>query len=273
MYQILILIIKGMIIGLGKIIPGVSGSLFALNLGLYERGIDSICNFFKNPKKNIIFLSTVGIGILISIILCSKILNYMLLKYYVLTMFLFIGLLFGSIPSLIKRHKLKDIKQKMFFIITFLSMIIICFFNVKTEYIYSDNLLNNLYVFLIGIIDAATMIIPGISGTAILMLMGSYQFFLSIFINITSFNFECINIVLYFSIGLFLGIIIVTKIMDYLLNKKPNIIYPIILGFSISSILILFIKTITQVTNIYEIIIGIVIFIIGFKISNVYGFE
>ncbi|MBP3461843.1 MAG: DUF368 domain-containing protein [Bacilli bacterium] len=273
MYQNLSLIIKGMIIGLGKIIPGVSGSLFALNLGLYEKGIDSISNFFKKPKENLIFLGTVGIGILISIIVFSKILNYMLIKYYVITMFLFIGLLLGSSEFLIKKNKPKNLKELILFIFTFLIMIIICFIKTKSEYNYTDNFLNKVFVFIIGLIDASTMIIPGISGTAVLMLMGCYNFFLSIFVNITNLNLININIIIYFSLGLFIGIILITKLMNHLLNKKKNIIYPIIIGFSLSSIVILFIETIFKIKNMYEIIFGIVLLIIGFKISKTYGIE
>jgi putative membrane protein len=271
MYEIPILIIKGFIIGLAKIIPGVSGSLFALNLGLYERGIDAIDNFFKKTKENIYFLGTIGIGILIAIIFGSNIINYMLIHYYVLTMLLFIGLLSGSIPNLITKTNIKTKKEFLYFFITFFIMIIICFVKINNEYVYINNLPNNLFVFFIGMIDAATMIIPGISGTAILMLMGCYQFFLSIFVNIT--NLSNINIILFFTLGLVIGIIIVTKIMNYLLNKKKDLIYPIILGFSLSSIIILLIQTITKISDIIQIFIGLPIMLLGFKIAKKMDFK
>ena len=107
MYKIPILIIKGFIIGIAKIIPGVSGSLVALNLGLYERGIEAISNFFNNVKSNMIFLLNVGIGIIISIIIGSKVIDYALLKFYFPTILLFIGLLIGTIPNLFKKANIK----------------------------------------------------------------------------------------------------------------------------------------------------------------------
>lgn len=268
MYKIPILIIKGFIIGLAKIIPGVSGSLIALNLGLYERGIEAISNFFKDIKNNMIFLGTVGIGIVFAIIIGSKIIDYALLKFYLPTMLLFLGLIIGTIPNLLKKTNMKTKREWVTFLFVFIFMILLCFIKNNREFVYIENLKNNLYVILIGFIDALTMIVPGISGTATFMLMGCYNFFLSIFSNLTSINNILYNleIIILFILGLGLGIIIVTKLMNYLLNKKKNIIYPIITSFSISSIFILFIEVIKNYSNIQEIIIGFILFIIGFKI-------
>ena len=181
MYKIPILIIKGFIIGIAKIMPGVSGSLVALNLGLYERGIEAISNFFKNVKSNVVFLVNVGIGIILSIIICSKIIDYALLNFCFPTMLLFVGLLVGTIPNLFKKATIKTKSEWFYFIIVYILMIIFTILKIDNKFIYSDNLKNNLYVILIGFIDALTMIIPGISGTATFMLMGCYDFFLSIF--------------------------------------------------------------------------------------------
>lgn len=273
MYKIPILIIKGFIIGLAKIIPGVSGSLVALNLGLYERGIEAISNFFKNVKSNMIFLLNVGIGIILSIIIGSKIIDYTLLKFYFPTMLLFIGLLVGTIPNLFKKANIKTKSEMFYFIAIFILMIILTFLKTDTNFIYIDNLKNNLYVILIGFIDAFTMIIPGVSGTATFMLIGCYDFFLSIFSNLTNLNniLDNIKIVMLFSIGLGFGIILVTKLMSYLLNNKKNIIYPIITAFSISSIIFLILQVLSTKIKIIELLIGLVLFISGLKISKTFG--
>ena len=89
----IILFIKGLIIGIGKIIPGVSGAVLAMILKVYDDGINSIVNIFKNPKKNILFLLNIGLGILIGIVLFSNVINYTLKNYYVITMLFFIGLI------------------------------------------------------------------------------------------------------------------------------------------------------------------------------------
>ena len=270
MYKIPILIIKGFIIGIAKIIPGVSGSLVALNLGLYERGIEAISNFFNNVKSNMIFLLNVGIGIIISIIIGSKVIDYALLKFYFPTMLLFIGLLIGTIPNLFKKANIKSKNEWFYFITIFILMLIFTTLKANNNFIYIDNLKNNLYVILIGFIDALTMIIPGISGTATFMIMGCYDFFLSIFANLTNINnlIDNIKIVMLFMIGLGLGIIIITKLMSYLLNNKKDIIYPIITSFSVSSIVFLMLQVLNTKIKLIELLIGIVLFLLGIKISK-----
>ena len=99
------LFIKGLIIGIGKIIPGVSGLVIAISFGLYEKGIDAINNYFGNVKENTKFLLVLGSGILLSIILMSNLIKILLNKYYFLTMLLFIGLISGGIPSLFSKNK------------------------------------------------------------------------------------------------------------------------------------------------------------------------
>ena len=94
------LVLKGIIIGIGKIIPGVSGSLLAISMGLYPKMIDSINYFFDNKRDNFKFLFKIGIGVLISIVFFSNIIIYALNNYYLITMFFFIGLILGSMNDI-----------------------------------------------------------------------------------------------------------------------------------------------------------------------------
>ena len=105
------LIIKGFIIGIGKIIPGVSGAMLAITLGEYEKIIEAISNIKKNTIKNTKYLSTIGIGIILAITLTSKIIVKCLNMHYFPTMLLFIGMIIGGIPKIIKetKPKIKDI--------------------------------------------------------------------------------------------------------------------------------------------------------------------
>lgn len=256
------LILKGFIIGLAKIIPGVSGSLVALNLGLYEKGIKAISTFFNNVKENILFLSKVGIGILLAIIFGSKGLCFFLNNYAFLTMITFIGLLLGSNISFLKKTNSK--KEFIYIILTFLVMLLL--FSIKTNinYIYKDNILNNMYVILLGFLDATTMIIPALSGTVIFLLLGSYDFILTMFSNILN----NIKVFLFFTIGLIIGIIVITKIMNNLLENKREIIYPVINGFFLSSMLYLIIETFKLNYSYIDFILSIPILFISYKIGS-----
>ena len=217
------IIIKGLIIGLGKIIPGVSGSILAISLGVYEKCIDIISNLKIELKHNIKFLFLLCIGIILGIVIGSKIVYHLLDKYYVQTMSLFIGLIIGTIPSILKKVKITKNDYK-YLVLPFVLIYII--------FLLPPNELK-INTILIGLIDAFTMIVPGISGTAIFMILGVYDEILILFSNI--FNFQ---IILYL-IGLVIGILMTTKIINYGFKNYSNESYIIILSLVISSTLYL----------------------------------
>lgn len=226
------LILKGFIVGLGKIIPGVSGSLLAFALGIYENIIDAVTNFFEHPKEHIKLLFNFGLGVFIAIILFSKFILFLLNHYYSATMYLFLGLIIGTIIPFTKELKINK-KNTITFLITLTIILIISKGITLDKFVYERNFLNYLYTSFLGMIDAFTSIVPGISGTAIFMMLGSYEFVLSILASPFSLEF------ILYGIGLILGIIMVCYLMSYLLKKKKEATYTIIFAFMISSSLIL----------------------------------
>ncbi len=262
MKETLILIFKGFVIGIGKIIPGVSGSLIAVSLGLYEKTIEIISNIFSDFKNNVIYLGTLGVGILVSIILGSNIISYFLSNYYMMTMFLFIGLILSSILDI--NYK---IEKKDYFIVVIVALISFLLFNLKTTNQYDFN--NLLSLFIIGFIDAFTMIVPGISGTAIFMLLGCYDELLYIFKNMISLIFIKPSSLIMLGLGVMVGIIVTSKLMNYLFKNKSNIVYSIILGFSISTVLYIFIQILNTNYEITEFLISMLFLIFGFIITTV----
>ena len=219
------LFIKGIIIGLGKILPGVSGSILAIRLNVYEEIVISVNTLFSNFKNNIIFLTKIGLGILLSIILGSNVLSHLLNNYYKLTVYIFSLLLLTGIPVIVK-----EIKNYIIVIITFILYILIM-------YLPSINISTNYY--LIGFIEAFTTIIPGISGTALLMSLGIYDEYLDLFSNIYLFEF---NKLLPFILGLIIGGLIIIRFIDYCFKKYRDKTYSVILGLLIGSIVIMIIK-------------------------------
>ncbi len=227
------IMIKGFIVGIAKIIPGVSGAMLALTLGIYEDIIKAITNFFSKPKDNFKLLFNFGLGCFIAIILFSKLLLFLLNNYYYQVIYLFLGLILGTLINFTK--KLKFNKKNIVIFIVF-SGLLIYLANLKTNYIfiYKGNFSNYLYTIVLGFIDAATSIIPGISGTVIFMLLGSYQYVLSLLGNPFSYIF------IMYLIGIIIGIIIISYLMHYLLEKRKDEIYILILAFMVSSLIILF---------------------------------
>lgn len=228
----IILIIKGFIVGIGKIIPGVSGSMLAMTLGVYEKTINAITNFFSSPKNNFKYLVNFGIGVFLAIILFSKLILFLLNNYYNETMYLFLGLILGTVIPFAKNLKI-NFKNIGIFILAFVVMLFLLKGENKDTFIFTGSFFNYLYIVFLGVIDAFTSIVPGISGTAIFMVLGSYQFVLAVLGNPFSLYFFI------YSLGLIFGIIVTCYIMAYLLKYKKHETYSFVFAFMVGSIIIL----------------------------------
>lgn len=261
------LFIKGIIIGIGKIIPGVSGSMLAISMGIYEQLVNSVNNLFKDFKKNIKFLAKIGFGIAISIILFSNIILKCLDSYYIITMFLFMGLILGSFSDIKKEITKKNNYMIIFIIIL---VVVLGLLNGNNNINIENKLLNFIFFIFIGIVDAITMVVPGISGTATLMALGVYNTLMSAFSSLLILDMLSDNLVILlpFSIGIIIGTFVTTKIISYLFKNHSNSTYNAIYGFGISTILIMAIKCFKSNYNLIELIISFILLIVGYIISK-----
>lgn len=261
------LIIKGFIIGIGKILPGISGSMLAISLGIYEQLIEKISNINKNPYNNIKYLSKPSLGIICAIIITSKIIVKLINSFYFATILLFTGLIIGGLPNIIKQTKIKR-KNIIISIIIVIMLLITNNIKIRTHQV-NYNIIEIIKLIGIGIIDAASSIIPGISGTAILMTLGYYNIILESFSTILEKDRIYINIFILtpFIIGFITGILVISKIINKALKKYKDKINTLIIIFMITTILTVLKTAINKVTNNIETIIGIVLFIVGMIIS------
>lgn len=250
------LILKGFIVGIGKIIPGVSGSLLACTLGIYEDLIAAVTNFFGDIKNHTRVLLNVGLGVFLAIIFFSKLILFLLNNYYEPTMYLFLGLIVGTLLPFTKNLKW-NLKNFLIFIIFLSLTFILSFKTTNINYIFRGNILDYMYISLLGMIDAFTSIVPGISGTAIFMLLGSYEFVLKILSNAFSFYF------IIYGMGMILGIVVVCYIMNYLLKHKREETNIIIFAFMIGSLSII-LMGIKNFFNVFMLLMFIIGMIIGF---------
>lgn len=261
------LFLKGIIIGIGKIIPGVSGSLLAISMGIYQKMIDSINNFFEDIKGNFIFLLKIAMGVLISIVFFSNIILKCLNNYYIITIFFFMGLIIGSFKDISK--EIKYLNKKVI-LITLLITLILGLININRDIYIESNFLNFLYFIFVGFIDALTMVIPGISGTATLMMIGAYDKLMQTFSNLLNFNLFTNNIMIMlpFSLGMFIGIIFTVKLINYLFKNYKDSTYSSIIGFSISTIILMGIKCINSNYTFLNLILAFIMLFIGTFISK-----
>lgn len=253
---------KGFIIGIGKIIPGVSGAMLAAIMGVYDKALYYICNFRKNIKESIKYLSPIAAGILLSIILFSKVISICLDKYYVITMFFFIGLVIGGLPFIINKINKKDYSIT---IISFSIFFFLSIFNINNNYTPQNNFIDIIIYILSGLLEAIGTIVPGVSSAALLMIIGTYDQIVYSIGNITN-----IKLIITFSISTIIFILLLMKIVEYLFRKYNNKMYSFVLGVLSSSIILLIIQVFKNKVSIITLSIGLIFMILGIIIANLF---
>ena len=257
------LILKGIIIGIGKIIPGVSGSMLAITLGIYPKIINALNNFFSDIKNNFKLLSKLAIGVIISIVLFSRIILKSLDNYYIITMFFFIGLIIGGFGDIEKNIEGKKLKV---FSISLILVSLIGLISINNEVKVENDCLSFIYFIFIGFVDALTTVIPGISGTATLMMLGAYTTLIKCFSTAfdTYYLGDNLKILIPFGIGFIIGIILTAKLINYLFDKYKSNTYSCILGFGVATIILMFIKCLNSFYTVKDLIIAFVLLLSGF---------
>lgn len=276
----IILAIKGFFIGLANVIPGVSGGTLALTLGIYEKLIECISHFFKNLKENIKFILPIGIGAVIAILSLSHLISFCLDNYVLPTILFFIGAILGGLPMLIKKvsgHKI-TISNIIIFLITSGIIILLLFLNSETEVSFQNmNIIDYLLLFVVGVVASATMVIPGVSGSAVLMTIGYYKPILNIVKNLTDFSSLGSNlaILIPFGLGVLVGILLIAKILEFLFKNFEVKTYYGVLGFIVASIIAILYQNLVVnssfVFTVPSLIIGIILFTLGFVIAYKLG--
>ncbi len=260
------LFVKGFIIGLGKIIPGVSGALLAINFGIYDKLLMTITNFFDHPKDNIKFLLQVSSGILLAIILGSKLILLLFTNYKFITMMFFIGLMIGGTYKFARQLKY-SFKRIIFVLTIVILFLIISLIKCNITSIFHMNIL----YFIGGYIEIFSAIVPGISGTSLLMIMGIYDKILELIANVYNYHYILVNSFKYFSygIGMILSFIINCYLISYLLKKYQNTSYLTILGLSVGSIILLMMIIFKLKITFMKLIVGLFLFMLGIMMAIV----
>ena len=276
-------ILKGMVIGLANILPGVSGGTMAVSMGIYDKLIHCVTHLFSEFKKSVLFLLPIGIGMVIAIIGSVFGIEYLFNTFPVQASLLFIGLILGGLPAI--WGKIKGNPVKFGHIVTavlFFALIVVLGLIGEGEGRTADLTINAgtvLMLFVIGVIASATMVIPGVSGSMILLLLGYYNPILnaiSTFLkDLVKLNWDGIwngvGILLPFGIGIIVGIFVIAKIIEVIFEKAPMYAYWAIVGLIVSSpVAILCMSAFPVMTGtgiIVNVLTGIVALVIGYMIA------
>lgn len=277
MKDTILLVLKGFLLGIANVIPGVSGGTLALTLGIYQDLIGAISHLFKNLKKNLKFLIPLGIGMVIAILLGSKVITFCLDKFALPTTLFFIGLIVGGIPLLTKKVKGRRLKplNLAVFLLTFGIVMIMTFLNAGNNAVDLSNMsvIQFILLMIVGMVAAATMVIPGVSGSFVLMLLGYYKPVMATLGNLTDFSLLGHNILVLapFGIGLLIGIVGIAKLIEFLLKKYEIPTYYGIIGFVTASVIGLGIGLVGVPTTTLQVLAGLVLFVIAFIIGYKLG--
>lgn len=251
---------KGFVVGVGKIIPGVSGAMLAISMGIYDKAVEYICNFKNNRKGAIWYLAPIGLGILLSIIFFSKIISFCLDRFYLITMLFFVGLIIGGIPMVVSKVKKSDY---FISVISFIIFFLISISGINNIYVVKGNFIDNIVFFVSGILEAIGTVVPGISSTALLMIMGTYNTVITAIGNLNDFS-----ILIPFGVGFIIGLIIFVKIINFLFKRCEDSVYAFVLGVLMSSIVLLILKSFKYKFGVIDLVIGLIFMVVGIVIAN-----
>lgn len=280
MKEFIVNILRGMVVGIANVIPGVSGGTMMVSMGIYDRLILVLTHFIKRMKEAIMLLIPIGIGMLLSIAIFAKIFSEFLFPRFPLqTNMFFIGLIIGGLPVIYKKVQGNTIRlpQILAFILFF--VMVVAFSLLEEGDGASADITMSVGTVIkllgVGIIAAATMVIPGVSGSMIMMILGYYNTILDTineFINaLKAFDIaamlDTFIVLVPFGIGVVIGIVAVAKLIEFLLKRYPSITYWAIIGLIVASPFAILIMMEVGVVGVIEIVTGMVLLAVGFLIS------
>lgn len=276
-------ILKGMLIGLANIIPGVSGGTLAVSMGLYDKIIHCISHFFSNIVKNVLFLLPILLGMGVAIVASSFGIDFLFETFPLPTNLLFIGLILGSLPTIYGKVKSRSVKvgylvSALLFFAVVVGMALLNGADAR-EKVIVPGAGQMVLLFLIGVLASATMVVPGVSGSMMLLVLGYYN---PILRTIQEFVIALVHwdwaamvgtffILIPFGIGVVVGIIVIAKIIEVVFDKFPMYAYWSIMGLLIASpVAILMVGSFPVITAI-DLITGVLTFLLGWFISRNLG--
>ena len=254
---------SGIVIGLTAIVPGISFGTLAMLFKIYEKAMDAFS--YDGLKRNLSFTIPFVIGLIIGIFAFSNVIEYLLTTHEMPTYFAFMGLIAGCVPMIFKRAEIKKVKP-LYVIVFAAALAFALFVAITQDTSYENQTLFEmgghspilaLRLFITGIVCALAIIIPGLSGSILLLMLGTY---LVIIEAVSSVNFL---ILAPFIAGTVLGILCGSKIITMLIDRYRQILYSAIMGFVIGSI---FIIHPGFVANIYGLI--AIILAVGFAVVS-----
>lgn len=256
--------LKGIIVGIGGIAPGLSGSVLLVILGLYQKTIDAIGTIFKNFKKNVTFLFPLFLGFGVGVILFSKVVDFLLENYEMYTRFAFLGLVLGTIPLFYKEVKKEGFSKKYYILIAIAAIAGFSLFYFNKNLFPTITNPNIFQSVLLGVAVAGSSIVPGVDSAVILSSLGLYELYVG---SLADFNLQ---VLIPAGVGLVIGALVISFLINKLIKRFYTGTFSIIFGLFLSIIPNVLNSSCTLGWNINSVI-SIFILIISFGVSFFLG--
>ncbi len=273
--QWLMNILRGAIIGVANIIPGVSGGTMMVSMGIYDTLIHCITHLFKEFKKSILTLLPYIIGMVLGIVALASLLSMLLEKYPLPTYTAFIGLILGGLSPLVSkvRHKKLGAVSIGLFVLFFAAIVLMALTGETTNPDTVALSVGSIALLVVmGVIASAAMIVPGVSGSFMLMLFGYYTSVIkavsmlkdaALALDFAALGYP-VAVLLPFGVGIVLGIFAVAKLIEWLLKRFPTQTYCAVLGLVLSSPVAILLRVDFAGVSAVTVIISIVTFALCF---------
>lgn len=285
--------IKGIMIGIANIIPGVSGGTMAVSLGIYDKLIGSVSSLLENWKKSLLTLLPIILGCGIGIVGFTYAIEYLLSEHTFVTCMAFVGLILGGVPVLVgtlrreMRHRRRSIGLGggLAFILLFAVAVFLPMLSTGEEVLktFSPTPMTLISLFLVGVIASATMVVPGVSGSLVMMILGYYYGIINTIKNFLE-ALKALDmagllhgtlLLAPFGIGVLLGIFLIAKLITFLFKRYAVQTYCAILGLIAASPFAIFyntglfqeLKNLTPLT----VILGVAVAVAGAVITFLLG--
>lgn len=279
------MILKGVVIGVANIIPGVSGGTMAVSMGIYDKIIHAATHLLSEFKKSMKLLIPILIGAALGLVVVARVIQMMFERVPFQTNLLFIGLIVGGLPAMTNKVKGQKIRlSHVLSCVLFFALVVGLAAMGETEGAAADlsfNVMNVVKLLGVGVIASATMVIPGVSGSMILMLMGYYNPILSeinrFIDNLVKFNvpglLDGCAILIPFGIGVVVGIFAIAKVIEIIFIKFPYMAYWAIIGLIIASPFAILMMNNLGTINAVTVLTGIVALVAGVFVALKLGEE
>ena len=222
--------LKGIIVGLGGVAPGLSGSVLLIIFGLYQKTLDAIGTLLTDFRKKIQFLLPLVCGMVLGVLLFSKLIDYLIHNFEMPTRFCFLGLILGTLPMVWKEVKKEGFSPGYYLLIALAAGLGIWMFTVKADHFQQVTDPNLIQCILLGVCVAATAIVPGVDPAVFLSSLGFYEMYVGALADLD------FGILIPMLPGLALGAMGISFVMSLLFKRFYTGTYSVIFGIFLSMI-------------------------------------